>query len=265
MNQVKSSVEAVLENLQRRTEIVLFSYFLESYGKEQVSRDTLIPCVLRIPASLDIHDNPLVTSSTVILQTKASCLPPFFLMAKTNPKERFDVIDATAAPGNKTTFLGDLLRDRGTVFAFDRDAKRFQILSQRCEAFGSGNVVVLRVESRTDRMHSRKLSRNGSFLAQIPKREVHSGRSFLQWQRNDAYVSRYHTSISPANPEPDQVSVAMHRARGEVSIGASHQLFDVQCLQGRKRGGGCQGTEQPGFCLGTGSDCSRTGSRRICG
>ena len=71
-------------------------------------------------------------------------------MAKTNPKESFDVIDSTAAPGNKTTFLGDLLRDRGTVFAFDRDAKRFQILSQRCEAFGSGNVVVLTVDSQTD-------------------------------------------------------------------------------------------------------------------
>lgn len=64
-------------------------------------------------------------------------------MAKTNSEESFDVIDATAAPGNKTTFLGDLLRDRGTVFAFDRDEKRFKILSQRCEAFGSGNVVAL--------------------------------------------------------------------------------------------------------------------------
>ena len=62
-------------------------YPSESYGKEQICRDSLIPCVLRIPASLDIHENPLVTSSTVILQTKASCLPPFFLMAKTNPKE----------------------------------------------------------------------------------------------------------------------------------------------------------------------------------
>lgn len=205
-------------------------YPSESYGKEQICRDALIPCVLRIPASLDIHENPLVTSSTVILQTKASCLPPFFLMAKTNPKESFDVIDATAAPGNKTTFLGDLLRDRGTVFAFDRDAKRFQILSQRCEAFGSGNVVVLAVESQTDRMHSRQFSRNGSFLAPIQKRAMHSGRSFLQRQRNDAHVSRCHASIPPANSEPDQVSVAMYRARGEVSIGASHQLLDVQYL-----------------------------------
>ena len=65
-------------------------------------------------------------------------------MAKMNSEAHFDVIDATAAPGNKTTFLGDLLRDRGTVFAFDRDQKRFQTLSERCEAYGSGNVAFLK-------------------------------------------------------------------------------------------------------------------------
>ena len=201
----------------------------ERFGSEQISRDQLIPCVLRIPASLDLHDDLLVTSSTIIFQTKASCLPPFFLMAKTNSEESFDVIDATAAPGNKTTFLGDLLRDRGTVFAFDRDEKRFKILSQRCEAFGSGNVVVLLLW-QIDRMYSRQLSRSRSFLSQVSKREMHSRGSFLQRQRDGAHFSRLFSAFSAAHSESHQVSVAVHRARCEVPFGSSHQLFDLQHL-----------------------------------
>ena len=115
----------------------------ESYGEEQIARDEDIPCLLRVSSSLDLHDHPFVTTSTIVLQTKASCLPPYLLLLGTNPNQQFDVIDATAAPGNKTTFLGDLLRERGTVFAFDHSESRYRTLVQRCESFGSGNVMVM--------------------------------------------------------------------------------------------------------------------------
>ena len=115
----------------------------ESFGEEQIARDEDIPCLLRVSSSLDLHAHPFVTTSTVVLQTKASCLPPYLLLQDTNPSQQFDVIDATAAPGNKTTFLGDLLRERGTVFAFDRSESRYKTLMQRCESFGSGNVRVM--------------------------------------------------------------------------------------------------------------------------
>lgn len=77
----------------------------------------MISCLIRIPSSLDLHQHPLVQSHSIILQTKASCFPPFFLLndlydAPTESTPAFDVIDATAAPGNKTTFLGDILRTR---------------------------------------------------------------------------------------------------------------------------------------------------------
>ena len=72
-------------------------------------------CVLKIRHSIDLHTHPLVLSQSVILQTKASCFPPFLLLrdlydGTKHLPERCDVIDATAAPGNKTTFLGDILR-----------------------------------------------------------------------------------------------------------------------------------------------------------
>ena len=117
---------------------------------------SIISCIVHIPQSLDLHDHPLIQSHSLILQTKASCLPPYFLLQDLydNPSASspcFDVIDATAAPGNKTTFLGDILRNRyllfhslhsrGTVYAFDRDERRFHILESRCTAYGVGNVL----------------------------------------------------------------------------------------------------------------------------
>lgn len=88
---------------------------LEEYGNDNIQRDELIDCLLKISFSIDLHAHPLVLSQSIILQTKASCFPPFLLLRDLYDgskclSERCDVIDATAAPGNKTTFLGDILR-----------------------------------------------------------------------------------------------------------------------------------------------------------
>ncbi|KAK8830502.1 hypothetical protein WA577_004235 [Blastocystis sp. JDR] len=132
VNRAKTSVAAVKQELS-----TLIS-------EDQIKEDDMISCILRIPSSVDLHSHPLVTSLSIILQTKASCFPPFLLLRdiESNPDSplHFDVIDATAAPGNKTTFLGDILRGHGTVFAFDRDEKRYQLLKSRCDSYGSGNV-----------------------------------------------------------------------------------------------------------------------------
>ena len=37
--------------------------------------------------------------------------------------------------------LFHLLHSRGTVYAFDRDERRFHILESRCTAYGVGNVL----------------------------------------------------------------------------------------------------------------------------
>lgn len=67
----------------------------------------------------------LAKESKIILQDKASCLPSFLL----SPPRGSVVLDMCAAPGMKTSHLAAIMKNRGTVWAIERDRKRFETLS----------------------------------------------------------------------------------------------------------------------------------------
>lgn len=67
----------------------------------------------------------LAKESKIILQDKASCLPAFLL----NPKKGSCVLDMCAAPGMKTSHLVAMMKNRGTIWAVERDPKRYGTLS----------------------------------------------------------------------------------------------------------------------------------------
>lgn len=84
----------------------------------------------------------------IVLQDKSSCFPALCLMSLLSTKgnqEPFELIDACAAPGNKTTHLAALVTEffkqlsstkkkpNTTIHAFDRDEKRHELLQRRCQ------------------------------------------------------------------------------------------------------------------------------------
>ncbi|XP_044792188.1 28S rRNA (cytosine-C(5))-methyltransferase isoform X3 [Bubalus bubalis] len=124
VNTLKTCAEDAIDYFKRQG----FSYQGRASGLDDIRAlkgkcfllDPLLPELLVFPAQTDLHDHPLYQAGHLILQDKASCLPAMLLA----PPPGSHVIDACAAPGNKTSHLAALLKNQGKIFAFDQDAKR---------------------------------------------------------------------------------------------------------------------------------------------
>ncbi|CAG8618428.1 4295_t:CDS:2, partial [Acaulospora colombiana] len=92
VNTLRASEEEVLGALQK-----------EGRGSIQFWKDSHIPHLLSFSPDIRLQDSELFRSGKIILQDKASCFPAFVLNPPSSKEAH--VIDATAAPGNKTSHL----------------------------------------------------------------------------------------------------------------------------------------------------------------
>ncbi|XP_039202140.1 28S rRNA (cytosine-C(5))-methyltransferase [Crotalus tigris] len=128
VNLLKTCVDDVVDYFKRQG----YSYQGKAGRMEEVILsgkkfllDLHLPDLLIFPPQTDLHENQLYQAGHIILQDKASCLPAFLL----NPTPGSHVIDACAAPGNKTSQLAAIMKNKGQIFAFDLDAKRLATMS----------------------------------------------------------------------------------------------------------------------------------------
>ncbi|XP_063198002.1 28S rRNA (cytosine-C(5))-methyltransferase [Chroicocephalus ridibundus] len=129
VNTLKTCVDDVIDFFKRQG----YSYLGKAASVEELRAlsgkkfllDLHLPELLVFPPQTDFHDNLLYTSGHIILQDKASCLPAFLL----DPAAGSHVIDACAAPGNKTSHLAAILKNKGQIFAFDVDTKRLATMN----------------------------------------------------------------------------------------------------------------------------------------
>ncbi|KAA0195628.1 putative methyltransferase NSUN5 [Fasciolopsis buskii] len=132
VNLLLTTLSEVLDSLnalgfeQRRHDPTKDSYkrFLKRVKKLKATQfllDHHLPEELLVfRAGSKLYQLDLVTSHRFILQDKASCIPPEIL----SPMCDEDVLDACAAPGNKTLQLIQKLSSKSTLFAVDRDPTR---------------------------------------------------------------------------------------------------------------------------------------------
>lgn len=84
----------------------------------------------------------------LILQEKASCFPAYLLDYKDG-----DVIDACAAPGNKTTHIAAIVAGSGRrVFACERDPERSKTLAKMIKIAGGEGVVTVKANQDFTRL-----------------------------------------------------------------------------------------------------------------
>jgi len=102
------------------------------------SRDLHIPTLLLFSPSVSFQSDTAYQSGKIILQDKASCFPAVVLAPPAGAN--INVLDATAAPGNKTTQLSALMGNKGKLFAFERDRNRFKTLQTMVSKAACANV-----------------------------------------------------------------------------------------------------------------------------
>ncbi|XP_067393861.1 28S rRNA (cytosine-C(5))-methyltransferase [Emydura macquarii macquarii] len=129
VNTLKTCMDDVVDFFKRQG----YSYLgraarmeeLSSLSGKQFLLDPHLQELLVFPPQTDFHENRLYVAGHIILQDKASCLPAFLL----SPPSGSHVIDACAAPGNKTSHIAAILKNKGQIFAFDLDPKRLATMS----------------------------------------------------------------------------------------------------------------------------------------
>ncbi|KAL7422735.1 hypothetical protein Q5752_002027 [Cryptotrichosporon argae] len=82
-------------------------------------------------------DDKWYAAGAVVLQDKASCMPAAVVMDGWAGGE---CIDATAAPGNKTSFMSALMRGEGKLHAFEKSPQRFKTLERMLKIAACRNV-----------------------------------------------------------------------------------------------------------------------------
>lgn len=78
------------------------------------------------------------------IQDKASCLAAEIA----DPQEGSIVIDVCAAPGSKTTFLAQLMKNQGKIFSFDYSRRRIRVLKRETLRMGAKIVQPILVDAR---------------------------------------------------------------------------------------------------------------------
>ncbi|EJW02504.1 hypothetical protein EDEG_03090 [Edhazardia aedis USNM 41457] len=97
---------------------------------------TNIPLVFKCTKELKIQFTESYKNGEIIIQNYSSCLPAHVL----NPPPKSFVIDACAAPGNKTSQLASIMGNTGKIFAYEKNHDRFQTLNTMLAKHGVTNT-----------------------------------------------------------------------------------------------------------------------------
>ncbi|KAG7696926.1 hypothetical protein KL930_002623 [Ogataea haglerorum] len=134
-NLVRTTKDAVLSALGhlRRVDRVA------DIQKGTIYHDEYVADLFGVHPKEPIVSLPIYQSGDVIIQDRASCFPAFILAPKPG---RDKIIDACAAPGNKTTHLAAILGNSpDSIVAFEKNPERAKTLRKMCEKAGASGCI----------------------------------------------------------------------------------------------------------------------------
>ena len=95
-------------------------------------------------SQVPIGATPEYLAGHYILQSPSSFLPVMALAPQPNEK----ILDMAAAPGGKTTYIAQLMKNTGVLFANDSKSERLKALTANIQRLGIKNCVVTNYDGR---------------------------------------------------------------------------------------------------------------------
>lgn len=124
-----------------------FSYFLSKLENLQVqfSRSSVLDFFVRVKHMTGIGGSEMFRQGFFVVQDESAGVAVQLLDPK--PGER--VLDLCAAPGGKTTFIGELMRNVGEILAVDRYETRLSLVKNACQRLGIANTHFVTADAST--------------------------------------------------------------------------------------------------------------------
>jgi len=122
-----------------------FKYFLSLLDQHQIqySPSKYLDTFVRVQHLAGIGSSDMFRQGFFAVQDESAGLPVLLLDPK--PGER--ILDLCAAPGGKTTFIGELMKNEGEVTAVDRYETRLTMVKTACLRLGIANVHVVAADA----------------------------------------------------------------------------------------------------------------------
>lgn len=137
-NLLKASTESLLRELPHLRRVNSIDQITET---GVIYHDEYIPNLFGIHPKEKLTSTDAYKQGRLIIQDRASCFPAVIL----NPIPGKDkVIDACAAPGNKTTHLASILNGaKKSIVAFEKDNQRIKTIKMMVEKAGGLNCITI--------------------------------------------------------------------------------------------------------------------------
>jgi 16S rRNA (cytosine967-C5)-methyltransferase len=116
-----------------------YLYSLLDKNQIQYTRSKYIDQFIRVQHMAGIGSSELFQQGFFAVQDESAGIPVLLLDPK--PGER--IIDLCSAPGGKTTFIGELMKNSGEIVAVDRYETRLNLVKDACQRLGVTNVHIV--------------------------------------------------------------------------------------------------------------------------
>ncbi|MBM4169297.1 MAG: 16S rRNA (cytosine(967)-C(5))-methyltransferase RsmB [Ignavibacteria bacterium] len=123
-----------------------FNLFLKKLGEHQIEhiRSPYLDWFVRVKHMAGIGASEMFREGFFVVQDESAGLPVRLL----NPQQGERVIDLCAAPGGKTTYIGELLHNIGEIVAIDKYETRLNMVRSACQRLGIVNVQFLTADAQ---------------------------------------------------------------------------------------------------------------------